>query len=232
VTLVSTDPFHGGQDLAVLPIDEGVLSGSTSLPGGYVSFARTLSVQFDDGASIVVAGRFGFAEDFTYRTPHVGDGDFTLAAAAVGPADSGAYAVRPGLPYATTGVDMRLPVASNLSEPADGSTGADRSTSFGWSSPVARTHLVRFQSTSGPTFDVITGDTSVTLPDLDAVGVSIPGGTEYTWRVFGLEPYADVDAVANTEDAFLSAWFYSPFHVPLRAAKLSRSSVRSFTTAP
>lgn len=232
LTLRSTVPVHAGVSLNVLPVDEGVVSGSTPIPAGYSPFARTLSVQFDDGASIVVAGELGFSEGFSYRTPRVGDGDPTLAVTAIGPADSGGFAVLPDLPDTASGVELALPVASTLSEPTDGATGVDATTEFRWSSPLKRAHLVRFQSGGGPSFDVITGDTSVTLPDLASLGVSVPRGAVYTWRVFGLEPYVNVDAVANTDDAFLSAWFYSPLFEPRRPAKLSQSSQWSFTTAP
>lgn len=232
LTVQSTVPLYGGQDVAVLPIAEGVLAGATRIPAGYVPFARTLAVQFDDGASIVVAGQLGFPEALTYRTPRVGDGDMTLAAAAIGPADAGAYAVRPDLPDTASGVELMLPVASTPSEPADGASGVGGSTTFRWTSPVARPHLVRFQSGGGPSVDVITDEASITLPSLDALGVSIPAGTGYTWRVFGFEPYADVDALAVTDDAFLSAWFTSPFHAPVRPAMLSQSSVWAFTTEP
>ena len=232
LTLESTVPVHAGQTLNVVPVDEGVVSGATPLPAGYSPFARTLSIQFDDGASIVVAGELGFSEGFSYRTPHVGDGDATLAAIAIGPSDSGGFAVLPDLPHATSGVELAVPIASTLSEPADGVAGVDTATDFRWSSPLKRAHLVRFQTCVAPTFDVITGDTSVTLPDLASLGVSVPRGAGYAWRVFGLEPYVNVDAVANSDDAFLSAWFYSPFYQPVRPAKLSQSSQRSFTTAP
>jgi len=232
LTLESTVPVQAGQTLNVVPVDEGVVSGATPIPAGYSPFARTLSIQFDDGASIVVAGELGFSEGFSYRTPHVGDGDPTLAATAIGPSDSGGFAVLPDLPYATSGVELAVPIASTLSEPADGVAGVDTTTDFRWSSPVKRVHLVRFQSSSGPDVDVVSGANRAALPDLDALGASHATGTGYTWRVFGLEPYEDVDAVAYTDDAFLSAWFYSTFFQPVRPAKLSQSSQRSFTTAP
>jgi hypothetical protein len=232
ISLESTVPVHAGQTLNVVPVDEGVVSGVTPVPPGYAPLARTLSIQFDDGASIVVATEPGFSEGFSYRTPHVGDGDPTLAAMAIGPSDSGGYAVLPDLPHATSGVELAVPVASSLNAPADGVAGVDTTTEFRWSSPVKRAHLVRFRSSSGPDVDVVTAASEATLPDLDPLGAALAPATSYTWRVFGLEPYANVDAVANTEDAFLSAWFYSPFFAPVRPAKVSQSSQRSFTTAP
>lgn len=231
-TLRSTVPAHAGQELALLPIGQGLLSGTTRLPPGHTPLVRTLSEQFESGATMVLGAEWDFSETFSYPTPRLDDGTATLLAMSTGPSESGSMAVLPGLPDTSGGLELTLPAPSILDEPADGAAGIDPTTTFRWSSPAPRVHLVRFHTTGGPTFDVVTDATATTLPDLDALGLPLSEGTTYDWRVYGLEPYPHVDAVAATDDAFLSAWWTSAFYEPVRAATWSQSARRSFTTAP
>jgi hypothetical protein len=234
LSLQSTTPVHAGQDLTLQPIDEGVLSGATRVPPSYTGLnLRGVSLQFESGARMELGGEPITSEPFSYPTPRVGDGAPTLLALAGAPSGAGGIAVLPGLPDTQSGIELEVPLAATLAEPADGVSGIDAATSFRWSSPAPRVHLVRFQeSGGGPIYDVLTDATSASLPDLDALGVEVAPGTQHGWLVYGLEPYADVDATADSDDAFRSAWWPTPFWFPVRAAKLSQTATWSFATAP
>jgi hypothetical protein len=233
LTLSSTVPSHAGQDLAILPVSEGSLSGVTRVPANYTWAIRWLSIQFESGAAMELGIEGITTESFSFVTPRVSDGAPTILAFATGPQDTGGMVVAPGLPDTQSGIDLQLPVAPTLSEPSDGAVGVGPATMFRWSSSVPRVHVVRFQDgASGRVYDVLTDRTEVTLPELDLLGIAFAGGAMHDWRVYGLEPYPTVDAVADSGDAFLSAWLESPFFHPVRRAKQSVSTSWEFTLAP
>jgi len=74
--------------------------------------------------------------------------------------------------------------------------------------------------------DLYTSGDSTTLPDLSALGLSVPRAAELTWTVAGIAPVASMDEAASP--AFADRMVLSSGQETFYGV----SSSRTFTTAP
>jgi hypothetical protein len=98
-----------------------------------------------------------------------------------------------------TGVDLDPPAWVVSESPAD-QVVAPREGPFAWSAPAGGVSLlfVAAQVVGEPSFLIVTGGTSYTIPALDFSIPASPSGTSYAWRVYGYPDVATVDDAATT----------------------------------
>ena len=210
------------------------ISGSVSVPSGYVHDGRALTFQFSDGASMTMydAYRGQLEANFSYATPGGVGATVSLAASASASTGETLYTCSPGHAPDATQVNVTLRAAPVANLPVDGASGVDTSTAFQWVAMGGAVHQVRFapsgstaNAASYPTFYVYTHGASATIPNLATVGLPLTGAITYTWQVVGLAPFASVDdwAVANTPSSAAPAPCSADFQG-------GASKQRSFTT--
>ncbi|WP_242345876.1 hypothetical protein [Anaeromyxobacter terrae] len=81
-------------------------------------------------------------------------------------------------------VDLALRAVPSLLEPLDGAT-LGAGTRFAWSSEPGAVHVLGLVSstTGAPDFHVTTTAQTFEVPDLSALGITVPAGAAYTWSV-------------------------------------------------
>ena len=81
----------------------------------------------------------------------------------------------------------------------DGATGVDTTTDFTWT-PVPGGIHVLFLTGAGndPAYAIVSGGTRTRIPDLSAQGLGLPSGHSYDLILYGIGPYASVDAFAQS----------------------------------
>lgn len=221
------------QDMALLPVAEGSVSGTVELPVGYVLGARTASVAFAEGGYVTVADESWPAAGFTYVTPLVPDATVAVAALAGNLAGELSFAVRAGVPTDAAGVVVHVDPVPQLAAPPDGAAMVGYGAEFAWDAPAGGVAVVLFTGAgAAPDFAVVTDLEHARVPDLRELGLELPPATSYTWQVVGLARYADVDAAASDEDGFLSSWWLNAFYLPHRDGSFAPSLQRTATTAP
>lgn len=185
------------------------ISGSVSVPSGYVHDNRALTFVFSDGASMTMydAYRGQLETNFSYATPAIAGATVSVAASATASTGELLYTCSPGHASDATGVNITLRAAPIANLPVDGAAGIDTSSSFQWVAMDEAVHQLTFapsasapNAASYPTFYVYTHGASATIPNLASVGLPLPSAITYTWKITGLAPFASVDAwaVANT----------------------------------
>jgi hypothetical protein len=138
---------------------------------------------------------------------------------------SGARVAAPVAPKVTLSAELPLP--PRPSSPADGAT-VTSSTPFELSAFTGGVHRVVFYRDGGPTVTVFTRAASTALPDTSSLGVAIPKGTPYRWRIFGYAPLASLD-----DPELAEALDVPDGSLPPRArASMAAGAPRTFTIAP
>lgn len=193
-------------DVALAPVASQPVTGTIALPSGYTISERSVYVTFSDGAT------FGVSDD-SVSTPGFGvpiPSGVGATAVVTATADNGteqSYAQVSGLAPGTSNVTLTLPSPASPTAPANGATGVDTSTAFVWI-PLAGGVQVLALSGQGtdPTYYIVSGGTTVRIPDLSAQGLGLPAARTYDWFVVGFGPFASVDAFAASNisppDAF------------------------------
>jgi hypothetical protein len=225
------------QDIALTPVTPATFAGTYTAPTGYAVDHKAVALSFSSGGQMLIVDDQDATEPFSYPTPNIpGATLILLSTASKGAAYSVSFAN--GLAVDGTGITVTSPAAAELSTPLDMATGVTTSTPFSWTALPGVVHLVIVSSGGqGPTYIFLTSGTSVTMPDLTSVGVGLPASAAYDWAVYGVGPYADVEA-ACVGLAGEHAWgsFINFIHGYLVNSNtggfMTTSLTRSFTTAP
>jgi hypothetical protein len=221
------------EDMAMLPVDEGTLTGTTAVPAGYVLTARTMSVVYDEGGWVVPASQGTPAAAFSYVTPQLDGASVAVAALAVAPGGEWSYAVRANLPATASGVEVALPAVPSLLTPADAAANVGYGTGFSWTAGPGGVSVLLLNGPPGELdHAVVTDAASATIPDLREVGLDLLAAGAYTWQVVHLPGYASVDASATNADGLLSSWPLNAFYFPAQDGAWANSLVRGFTSVP
>jgi hypothetical protein len=224
-----------GEDMALLPVNEGAVSGTTTVPAGYTLTARSMSVVYDEGGWVVPAAQLGPTTPFTYVTPQISDTSIAITGLAVAPGGELSYAVRANLTATATGVNLVLPAAPSLVAPADTAVNVGYGTGFAWSAPSGGVSVFLVNGPPG-TLDhaVVTADTSATIPDLREVGLDLAAAGAFTWQIVHVPAYASVDESATSADGLLSSLplTLNPFYFPAQDGAWANSLIRGFTSVP
>lgn len=220
--------FQEGQTatttLSMAPVATRTVTGSVVVPAGFALSAKTLG--FVCGSS-AVRPSYPFTFDttstptFSYPTPVTPNQLYMSAEARKG--EASVYVQQFGVAPDASGLSLVLPQPVEPLEPAPNALGVAPGAKFSWSSHTLGVSVVSFEPVSpGPlNIAVYTQSSSLTLPDLSALGYPTPRGAAYQWRV-------SADTSVKTVAEALSG-------VPrdyLKGYSASYSQKRQFTTAP
>ena len=183
-----------GQDIALTPVTPATLAGTYSPPTGYSAQQRVVGLRFAGGGLMLLQFDPFPTEAFSYSTPNILGATLVLVSTAYTNTYRGtAYSVlfNTNLAVDATGVATTSPPAAELIS----------ATSFSWTAVPGAVHLVvvasgASQYSAAPSYVFLTAGTSVAIPDLRSVGLNVPASTDYSWVVYGVGPYADVEAAS------------------------------------
>jgi len=222
-----------GEDMALLPVNEGAVSGDTTVPAGYTLTARTMSVVYDEGGWVVPAAQLNPTTPFNYVTPQVSGTTIAVTGLAVAPTNELSYAVRANLAPTASGVNLVLPEAPSLVAPVDAAVNVGYATGFSWTTAPGGVTVLLVNGPVGELdYAIVTDDTAATIPDLREIGLDLAVAAAHTWQVVHLPTYASVDAAATNTDGLLSSWPLNAFYFPAQDGAWANSLVRDFTTPP
>lgn len=211
----------GGQDLTLGAVDAGQLSGALVPAADYTPVSRQLFAVFGVNQALDLFRQMVSDPVFSYLTPAPPGATLLLVARATS-ASASSTGYRP---FATTasGVSIPLPAAASLGTPADRAVGVTPDTTFTWTPTPGGISLLVVRGAA--TLVVVTTAGSATLSDLTQVGVGIPPDSLFAWYVFGVGPFADLDAAAG------AGGYLGPFVQPTTALYQTQSASRELTTA-
>lgn len=213
------------QNVTMSGVSEATISGSVTLPAGYTLASKRMAVGFADGSLINVLSDAGASTNFAYTTPNVTGATIQMLVTAVN-AGTSVYTTKPGLAVNATGVSIPLSAGSELSLPPNAATGVNHTTIFSYTPFSGGVHLVVFNGPgASPDYVVVTAAASTTIPNLSSVGLGLPASTGYSWQVYGVAPFASVDAAAGP-----GGWL--AVYLGGAEGSSSTSTNRTFTTAP
>ncbi len=217
---VTASQTTANQDIAMTAAALSTLTGSVSGPASYSSPSATVTVDFADGASILVLTDYTPAAVFAYPTPAGIDATISVGASAFASTPDntlGSTVYVRGLSPDATGVSVNVPEAAVPISPANGASGLPANTAFSWTPYSGGIHTVAFSGGSA-SITIFTAATTTTLPDLSAQGVSL-GNFAPQWTVYGVGPFANMDDFASSARAYgtgamadtcyASAWRFS-----------------------
>lgn len=118
------------QDMALLPVGEGNVSGTVELPSGYVLGARWCNVMYAEGGWATVAAELFPPAGFSYVTPTIPDAGISVFVLAGAPSGEFIAAIRTPLPTDASGVVVTVPSVPELASPAEASAGVGYDTEF------------------------------------------------------------------------------------------------------
>jgi hypothetical protein len=235
-----------GQDIAMTAVTPATFAGTYTAPPGYTLERKQVALNFGSGGLMLIVDDEGAAEAFSYTTPNIPGATLILAGVATSGTDNDGA---PGTSYSifydldlavdATSVTATPPAAAVLSLPLNWEMGVTAATPFSWTAVPGGVHLFSVgpsDGSSSPVYLVLTSGTSATIPDLSSAGLSLPTSATYGWTVFGLGPYADVEAASVGLIGKHDLW---PFSVGGEQILNSNtggfftiSPARYFTTAP
>jgi hypothetical protein len=184
------------QNITLNQVTPGSLSGSITPPTGYTVSYKSVSLQVAASLNLAVIFDTNPTATFTYVTPNISNTSLTVTAAATSAAGEFSAVLMAGQSANGSGLTFTIPPAPTLTAPPASATGVTVSTPFAWTSYPNGIYEFQATSTSGPTFYVLTADTTTTLPDLSTSGLPLPASTSYSWSIIGLAPLADIDLLA------------------------------------
>jgi hypothetical protein len=241
-----------GQDIAMTAIAPATLAGTYSPPPGYSTEQRVVGLRFASGGLMLMLIEFdpSATETFSYNTPSIPGATLVLVNTAYtnnvnmaypsttytgGAAYSVVFNI--GLAVDATGIATTSPPAADLTSAMP----------FSWTAVPGAVHLVVVASrasqfsSSVPSYVFLTAGTSVSIPDLSSVGLNLPTSTDYGWVVYGVGPYADVEAASaglsgehrwGYFDSIGSSPMFSNLVNSSTGGFVTVSAPESFTTAP
>ena len=183
-----------GQNLVLQQADTGFLSGTIVPPAGFTIARKELWLNAGPFTGVFLGSDATSGAIFTYATPRIGLPIGLQVVATRGGKSTAAYRANL-LPNEVIDVNLALPPL--LESPPSGASGVTTATTFSWTAYPNSIHVAIFVSSSGTDFVLYQAATSATLPDLSSIGLPLPQGTAYSWAVWGIGPFADLDAFAD-----------------------------------
>jgi len=196
-----------GVAVAMTAPGSSTISGNVVLAAGVSLLFKDLTIDFADGASFAVGTALGGASAFSYAVPDGIGSTASVTASGMYPGSSGTFARVSGLAPGSTGTNVELLVPSTYSAPGDDATGVTTGTDFSWTPFPGAVYFVSFFTTAAgaPSYGVITTANSIRIPDLSALGITLPASTTYGWTIQPVAPWASVDEYTGGIAAFPSA---------------------------
>jgi hypothetical protein len=228
LTLSNGGYFEGPSVTMAAPVQAGSISGSVTVPAGFVVSTKTLRVGFETSSARPAAWRIltdsSGASSFAYVTPNLPGVTFALTARAAA-GEAYAEVAKTGIAANATGIAFSIPAAPALIAPENGATSIDSRTEYRWSRITGAIYLlaVRYNGSDNyipppPSYYIFTADTVASIPDLSAFGLYSYRGTSHEWEVRAWAPLGSVDEIAA------ATWF-----VPQGDGTTAASAPRQFT---
>jgi hypothetical protein len=183
--------------LGLIGVGQATLTGTATLPPGYVLSGKSLSWGcldlVDDG---------GAATSFSYSTPD-GVGANLMLEIRAQSGEAEATTRRSRLLPDATAVSVAVPAAPVPVSPSANATGVDASTAvFSWSGTTQGVYVFALKDAAAypdlaTLLVVVTPATSMRLPDSALVGVSVPRGAALAWEVGTVAPTTMEDIVGR-----------------------------------
>jgi hypothetical protein len=184
-------------DIALSTVLTTPVSVTITPPGTHQITERDLTLNFADGTYFPVSADGLSDTAYTVPVPSGIGATATVKITAL-ENDAGTVSIaQVGLqPGGSTSLSLPNPAVTTA--PADGATGVDTNTDLIWT-PVAGGIHVLFLIGAGndPTYVILSGGTRTRIPDLSAQGLGLPAGRPYDLTLFGIGPYASLDAFAQ-----------------------------------
>jgi hypothetical protein len=183
------------------------ISATLNAPLGSTLGAVALSVMIDPKHAFPIATLATAPIAPSFAAPDVPGATYVVFATAASAGGDSYLAWDVGLTAGATATPAfrQAPV---LLSPAAAATGVTAATKFEVSNPSGGVLTFEFAPIStGPTFYVVTKETSVTIPDLTSVGLALPAAASYHWTSSSFS-LTDLDSAATE---------YGPFRMRLAA---------------
>jgi hypothetical protein len=190
-------------NVSSLDIGLGVLqTGNVSVtivpPGTHQVAQRDLTLNFSDGTYFPVSSDSLSDTAFSVPVP-TGIGATATARATAFEGDAGTVSIAQVGLQAGGSASLTLPSPAVVTAPADGATGVDTSTDLVWTPVAGGIHVLFLTGAANdPGYAIVSGGSRTRIPDLSAQGLGLPAGRPYDFTLFGIGPYASIDAFAAT----------------------------------
>jgi hypothetical protein len=197
----ATDADADSVTVAMSPIRQQTVSGTSMAPAAATPNEVCLQLLFEDGAHLQFRRIGGQRDTFRYPVPIIAGAQARLAWGFTYPNQSQVHL----LERVSSGdqLELDVPLPLQLTAPEPGAEGVAAGTRFAFSNPGEGVHAVVMHSKAvvdGPTVVLYVDDVSVRLPDLSAVGISLPLETAYTWTAWALRGVGSVDELVAAAD--------------------------------
>lgn len=156
---------------------------------------------------------------FSLATPAASGFSYYLTATAK-QGDASVTRYQPVASANATDVTLELPAPPQLLEPANSQVGVTENALFKWKPLENALYELGVVAPTATSYLIVTTNAEARLPDLSAIGVSLPSAADYAWYVQAYAPIASVDELAVGID-----------HTTL-GDTFATSARRRFTTAP
>src|SRR5881396_2173993 len=198
--VISAGSAYNGNDFAATELidpPEQTISGTVAIPPGYTQTLRRFYMYLDT-VPLYWEESGSLGGTFSYTVPAVSGVTFGVGVSAEDLASRSSFFFKNGINGNSTNVSMSLVPAPQLTQPVNGASDVDATTSFTWSegggAGVNLVLVTPADATSpNPAFEVLTTAAQAKIPDLAAEGMGLPAATIYHWLVDKVFPVASLD---------------------------------------
>jgi len=216
--VISAGSAYNGNDFAATELidpPEQTISGTVAIPPGYTQTLRRFYMYLDT-VPLYWEESGSLGGTFSYTVPAVSGVTFGVGVSAEDLASRSSFFVKNGIGGNSTNVSLSLVPAPQLTQPVNGASDVDATTSFTWSegggAGVNLVLVTPADATSpNPAFEVLTTAAQAKIPDLAAEGMGLPAATIYHWLVDKVFPVASLDDAAD--DSFWDLLGWGPVQV-------------------
>lgn len=210
--------------LVYAPVATGTITGTTSAPAGFTVTHRGLGLMTGDDMWGVISYEADSAVSpiepaFSLATPAASGFSYYVTATAE-QGDASVTRYQPVASANATDVTLDLPTPPQLRQPANNQVGLTENMLFEWTPVEGALYMLGVVAPTATSYLIVTANPEARLPDLSALGISLPSAETLDWYVEAYAPIASVDELAIGVDYTSIGDTYAA------------SARRSFTTAP
>jgi hypothetical protein len=199
------------QDLFLAPVSTATVSGTYTVPAGYVLDSKVLAVESSGLTLLNLPGDSVDDGTFSLMGPVIPGRSLTLQVQANFGGQSSSIALRRGITSTVAGLSIQVPAAAQILFPLEGAVDVDVGSDFFCSPFPLGVQLFTFapdNPEAGFQYFICTTDTHVTLPDLSEFGIAPAPGELYNLAIAGLGPFSDMDDFAGPNGPLPSPVMY------------------------
>lgn len=205
LTISDGGTFDGNDFLEIDFTDpaEQNISGTITRPtSSYNINFKELSINF--GASIYICNESGGAlsDNFSYMVPSITGATFEVrvnATLSAVPTSRNSSYMKKNITAGTSGINIELAAAPQLSLPVHNGIDVDTTTSFYWTQGGGTgVNLIQlFPGGANPVFFIFTAENNTTIPNLAPQALGLPSGEIYSWTVSRYLPISSINDAAS-----------------------------------